>query len=329
MALRDMANELTSIPKMSGIFAQTLANRALQKIYDESSWSFQMGESGWLAPNLIDAGTVTLTVGSDQVVGDATAAAAWLAISGLPLITQRQFRLSGYAIYNIIAFNGANTITLDRPWMEAVFGAGQDYEMYQVYYPAPVADFKRFITVRDFTNDANLDFWSWKAKQAYLADADPQRSIYQNPELVVPWGVDQRGVGTPNVSATVGRMLFELWPHQVTQLPLSLYFVRNGLLLVNPEDAAPYPLTDELVLWRAKELAYEWKASQKGEDSQRGSGADWLLLMQAAHLEYKDRLKDIKMRDRDLLDAFLTKVKRPGSVQGGPFYSAITGRATV
>src|ERR1039458_4842802 len=94
MALRDITNELTIIPKMSGIFAQTLADRSLQKIYDESSWSFQMGESGWLAPNLIDAGTVTLTVGSDQVVGDATAAAAWLAISGLPLITQRQFRLS-------------------------------------------------------------------------------------------------------------------------------------------------------------------------------------------------------------------------------------------
>jgi len=302
-----------------------------------------MGESGWITPTLISDGTATFTLGSTQVVGDAVAKAAWNAIVPPPLITQRQIRNPSYNLYNIVGYDpNTGTITLDRPWMEPAatgFGYGQGgygqggyggsgayapYWMYQAYYPAPVADFKRFVTIQDFTNGWYLDFSSYKAKQEYLAYEDPQRTIFQDSIRVVPWGADQR----PN-SATLGWMLFELWPHQTAQLPYSLYFVRNGSLLSNPSDTVPYPLTDELVLWRAKEMVYEWKESQKGEDAQRGAGANWQFLMKAARLEYEDRLKDIRAKDRDLLDAFMRKIIRQKNTIGAPYFSAVTNQATV
>lgn len=320
---RDMWSELRGSGGQFPVpLAQTYINRALRKIQDESTWSFQLGESGWITPGLITAGTVTTNIGNTNVVGNATAAAAWAALPAPYLITQLQFRLPAYAIYNIVGLTGGNTLVLDRPWMEPA-GASQTYQMYQAYFPAPVKDFRRWMVVIDKTNAAKL--WHTRYKQTDLQHMDPQRTIFQNPTDVVPYETDMRA----NTS-TPGYMLFELWPHQLAKnFPYYLYYVRSGPLLLKGTDTVPEPLTEELVIWRAKVMLYEWKASQMGEDVKRGSGADWKFLMQAADAEFKERLKDIRKIDRDRVDNFVTRILRRVPSRGAPFFSAITGQASV
>ena len=323
MAYRDMTAELCGrIPKLPRNLSGTFINRALENICDKSAWSFQLGEGAWLTPKVITTGKATTTLGSNIVTGDAFAAPAWIAGSTMiQPITARQFRAPAYSLYNIIKFDGVNTLTLDRPWLEPAVGA-ISYQIYQAYYPAPVQNFKRFLAVRDFTNAADLNFWQFF--QSSLAADDPQRTVFNNPDRVVPYKQDTR-----TGSATLGWMMYELYPHQLAQLPYALYYLTRSPKLVSPTDTVPYPLTEEVVLDRARVLAYEWKESQKGEEVTRGSGANWPLLMQAAEKLYDSRIAEIRKIDRDLADSFLTKISRMQNVPGAPFYSAITGSATV
>lgn len=334
MAFRDIYSEIRALPKMNLPFAQTLTNRALEKIYDESIWSFQLGESGWVTPGIVAAppltttsgGTITTTFGSNKIVGDAQASAAWASISPNFPITTMQIRLPAYAIYSIIAQQlntpsaGLTTLTIERPWMEP-YGVGLAYMMYQCYFPAPTSGFKRWLAVRDFTNAANL--WTRKNTQESLDAQDPQRTVFQNPSNVVPYKIDTR----PG-SSTLGRMLFELYPQPLSNLPYALYFVGNPDSLVNPGDQVQPPLTDELVIYRAKEQAYLWCEENKGRYPELQK-SDWGFLAQAANELYKDRIKDIRKTDRDLSDAFVSTLRRKGLTQGGPFFSAITGEANV
>lgn len=335
MAFRDMVGEIRGLPKMNLPLAKTLVNRGLQKILDENLWSFQLAESGWITPLPIAAqnipgGLITVNTFDDVIVGDANAAAAWAAIpSGYP-ITSFQIRFPAYALYSIIDYEvdvpsvGLATLTLDRPWMEPS-GANRSYQMYQAYYPAPSqredARFKRWLAVRDFTNAASLDWWSYK--QQDLDATDPQRTIFNNPARVVPLKLDNR----PG-SATLGRMLFELYPGPLQNLPYALYFVEDPPELENPNDELPAPLTEELVLYRAKEQAYIWAEENKGRYPELMK-TDWGFLMQASSEFFKDRIKDIRKRDRDLVDSFVTVIRRKFPTIGGPFYSAVTGGASV
>jgi hypothetical protein len=194
-------------------------------------------------------------------------------------------------------------LTLDRMWMEPTSGPGQPYMIYQAYFAAPVKDFRKFIEVRDTTNARRLNYWSFS--QADLAREDPQRTCFADPRYVVPCGVDTR----PG-SSTQGYPMFELWPQQLSYVPYSFSYRRRGQELVNPLDTVPYPLTEELVMHRAKEVLYLFKEAQKGEDMQRGSGANWLLLAQAAKSEYDDILDKIRAIDANLHNDFLTHVER-------------------
>jgi hypothetical protein len=79
----------------------------------------------------------------------------------------------------------------------------------------------------------------------------------------------------------------------------------------------PYPLNEELVLWRAKEIAYLWKESQKGDGVERGSGADWKFLAESAHDEYMRRLKTVKLIDVGMGDLYWSKFNRTANQQNG------------
>jgi hypothetical protein len=320
MSFQGMTQRLMGeIPGLGVDLAGAQINEALGKVYDEQNWSFQVQEAGWLTPGLMFAsggqsqGTITTTAYSASVVGDATAAALWIAMTGRPLITELQIRSPYYSLYNIIAFDGANTLTLDRPWMEPE-GSGQAYMMYQSYFPAPVSDFKRFIAIRDTTNNAYLDYWSLTQKD--LAVLDPERTIFDEPSNVVPYQVDAR-VG----SATLGSMLYELYPHPLSILPYTYSYLRRGPLLSLPADMIPSPLTEEVVLWRGKEVACLWKEANKGEGQRRDMGTDWKFLAAAADKEYVKCLKPVKDRDRDLFELYFSRFVRGGVIgsDGEPF----------
>lgn len=310
MPFVDMQNELTVDLALPRALAKTMVNRALGLIYDEQMWSFQAGESGWLTPGLVlsgnvsgvslSAGLITLVPYTNQVTGNAIASAAWASLSGRPLLTQLQIRSPSYALYNIVSVSfavpTAAVLTLDRAWMEPVpaGGAGMGYMLYQAYFPAPVADFKRFTAIRDTTNASPINFWRLGKKD--LAVMDPQRTRFGQPSDAVPYQIDSR----PG-SATFGQMLYELWPHPLSVLPYAFNYLRRGPTLVNLTDTVPMPLTEELVMWRAKEQGYVWKESQKGEGVERGSGANWQFLAGDANAQYKLLLKAVKDTDRDLM----------------------------
>lgn len=324
MSFNGMVQRLTTeVPGLPASYATTLLNEALGMIYDAQNWSWQLGVGGWLSPGLLfasigggtgpgtSAGTVTFTPYSAKVIGDATASAEWAAYTGNPLFTQLQIRSPFYSLYSIISYDGVSTITLDRPWMEPG-GVGQAYMIYQAYFTVPVTDFKRFIAIRDTTNSSPMDFWT--KSQTDLAYDDPERTIFDNPVYVVPYEPAQ-SAGT----AIFGNMQFELWPHPLSVFPYSLNYLRRGPLLVNPGDTLPYPLTEEALLWKAKECSYLFKEAQKGEDMLRGSGADWRFLSQAAAAEYEKRIKPIKDRDRDLIDLYFTRYQPDLYANGAPF----------
>jgi len=322
MAFQDLKFRLIGdVPGLPALLAGTLINEALVKIFDEQMWSFQCKESGWLTPgllfssNMLSTGTITATAYSDKIVGDATAAAKWVAYTGTPALTQYQIRVPQYSLYNIIAFDNVNTFTLDRPWMEPSGGA-MSYMIYQAYFPVPVADFKRFFEIRDVTNAAPMDYWTYSKRD--LSIMDPQRTIFDQPGFVVPYGPDAR-IG----SSTLGYMLMELWPHPLSIQPYSFSYLRRGSLLTLNSDTLPWPLNEELVAWRAKEVAYLWKEAQKGDGMQKGSGADWRFLAQAANAEYRDKLKEVKRLDRDLMELYFNRFVRDANPQstGEPFFS--------
>lgn len=210
-------------------------------------------------------------------------------------------------------------LTIDRPWMEPAQTNG-NYLIYQAYYPWP-AGYKRAFAIRDVTNNNSMDFWS--KTQIDLANDDPQRTIFDQPYFVVPWGPDTR----PG-SATYGQLLTELWPHPVSTLPYSYMCQANWPPLSLPTDTLPYPLTEELVKERAQELLCIWKEMQKGDDQERGSGTNWQWAAAAHKKVYDEALKEIRIMDRHLIELYFTKAQRVPPFFGEPFAS-VNGNVNV
>lgn len=118
MSLYTMMNEVNGmVPRCPYDYTRTIVNRALQDVYRQSLWSFQMFESNWSSPAAIGSpsgqsnsgGTCTVVAGSNLVVFDPLLATPAInAIGFFPSpVTQRQFRIGIGTIYNIWALNGA------------------------------------------------------------------------------------------------------------------------------------------------------------------------------------------------------------------------------
>lgn len=326
-----MAKSLAlEIPNVSEILAKTKINEALGKIYDETDWSFQTKTGGWYVAGLrASTGTVTINPFDTTVTGDAVATAAWAALSGRPLLTELQFRNPSYNLYDIVAYDPAGappfaTLTLDRPWAEPTKGAGQQYYIYQAYFPVPVTDFRKFIDISDFTDNDYVDFWSYSQDDLSLLDAQRLNFGPGVPTYAVPFDTDSR----PN-SATLGNVRYEIWPHNLSTYQYSFVYRRRGPQLVANQDTILYPLTEELVMWRAKEVLYQYKEAQKGEQVQRGSGADFRFLAEAAAKEYNGVLRQIRAIDANLHNTFKTFPKRRTLQSADGYSTERTGQLNV
>jgi len=212
------------------------------------------------------------------------------------------------------------TITIDRPWVEPPQNFS-NYALYQAYYPVP-ANFRKWMDIRDTQNNEQMDWWSYT--QIDLSVEDPQREIYDQPTEVVPYGTDTR----PG-SATYGQLLVELWPHPISQLSYTFQCQCNLPPLVNPNDTIAYPLSEELVRQRTYEMCCLWKEGSKGNDMERGSGANWLFLAKAYHEEYKDLLRQARIADRNLMEMYFTKARMTAPFNGGEPYTNTNGTANV
>lgn len=324
-----MAKQVTGdAPGIPLVLAARFVNEALKLIYDEQRWSFQVKEDGWLTPGLLGGfskafqspGSITVARYATTIYANAVATTFWASLVGRPFLTEQQVRVPAYSLYNIIDYYqpGDNpddpttpfaTLIIDRPWMEPA-QTDAIYMIYQAYFPVPVEEFRKFGVIRDTTNNWFLNFW--QRDQQWLSVNDAQRTVFDNPTFAIPYEVDQR----PG-SATLGHMLYELWPHPLSILPYTLSYVWQGPLMKKPNDRPPYPLNDELVIWRTLERAYLWKESQKGDGLQRGSGADWRFLAGDAFEQYKMRLKTVKLLDAGLGDLYWAKFNRAATWNDG------------
>lgn len=323
-----MYSELSgAVPKIPIDYCKTLVNRAWADVRRKNLWSFQLFEGNWVSPGLINAGTVTATVGLTTVVFDATASAAIsaVALSGpFPTnIIQRQFRIGLSTIYNIWAYSvdggGIVTLTLDRPYADSG-GAGQTYIILQCYYAAPMQDFLCWINVRDIINFNDLDFWT----NRYEIDLrDPQRTIFYLPTNCVYYQQDQNPA-----SQTYGVPMFELWGQPSYILTYQLYGIRKGTALVNDNDNLPSAIGEDAVMALARMYAYEWAEAQKG-DMPRNAGSDFRFLTQLAKAEYDRLSKDYRRQDKELVDNWFA-VRRNRSWLGNldGYYNSISNSAS-
>jgi hypothetical protein len=329
MSLGTVAMNLTRLVPDSPLpRCQTAVSRALEAIYNQVDWSWSKGFGGWLAPGILfDTGSFTTTPYSNQVVADAYATAALIAHTGRPFLTELQYRNPGYAIYDIVEYDyntinpGFVTLTLDRPWMEPTTGPGQPFSIYQAYFVAPVQDFRKFISIQDFTNDQSIDFWS--KTQADLANDDPQRQDFSIPLYAVPAGIDQRAD-----SSTYGWQRFELWPHQGNYCPYTLNFRREGQLPQTQNDwqtmVPQAPITEHMLEFKAKEILLLDKAAEM-EVKVPGSGKGMMLLSTMAQKTYYELFGQVLSIDLNLDGENLTRTHQPGKWQAGQPYATMGG----
>lgn len=324
--LSDMIFELMgSVAGVDAAYAKTLVNEAWGDVRRLGGWSFQLFETGFTVPGALSTGTVTLQFGNPSVIGDANAAAAWLT-PGIgsqfgSLLTQRQFRSGGTSgagtMYDIVAFDGANTLTLNRPFTDpltslAASVATQKYMIYQPYIAAPYKDFARWLSVFDIANSGWLFV---KGNRREVGLTDPQRQIFSNPDRLLALGEDTRGQGTATPSSTLGFERYELWPGPQNQYLYQAWGLRNGADLVNLSDTLPVGVPESMVKARARARCYEQAEANKDPQNPRGAGADFRFLMGAADKQFAAELKQARLRDRDRFDAFYTTMHR---FRGGP-----------
>jgi hypothetical protein len=319
------------VSKLPISFAPTLINRAWREIRERNLWSFNLYESVFITPPVVNSGTVTVVQGTSMVTFDLAVAVPALlasqAANPFSPITVRQFRSGtggGFGgIYNIIALNfGTGVATLDRVMGEPS-GTNVAYLVFQDYYTPPFKDHRLWLSVRNPTLflDMELDM-----TRSWVDERDPQRTWYQFPTHVIPWGIDLRGQGTINASATLGFPLFELWGVPVSPYTYQCYGLRSGTDLVNPTDALPLQVGEDLVIAKAKVYAYEWAEANKSM-APRMTGPDYKFLIGLAAEETKRLLTMYRLRDKDFIDNWFSSRGPALASRAYGYYNTIAGFA--
>lgn len=320
-----MCSELRgSVPKLPIAFTRTLINRAYRVIRESNLWSFQLYQSTWITPQMVNTGTVTLTIGSANITFDANAIAAinaWQAANPYTLVTQQQFRNSAFGgIYSIISYNSSTgAAVLDMPYADQTAGAGCSYQLYQLYYVPPFKDHLTWISVRNPSMFLDLDLTTTRAE---IDSMDPQRTWYQFPSRVVPLGADLRGLNTSTPSSTLYYPMYELWGQPVVPFTYQCYGIRRGTPLVNPIDTVPPCMDEELVLALARRYAYEWAEANK-DMAPRAAGPDFKFLMGLTLKEFGDLKTLYRKQDKEFVNNWLAQRGGQAQARGIGYYNTL------
>lgn len=330
--LIDMTSEITElVPAMSRVRAKTLVNRAWKYVQDSCLWSFQLGIGGFSTPQVTTGGSISATLGSDLITGDATASAAWLALPFYWNPTVQQIRAQGFSIYSVIALDSTDpnavVLTLDRPFVDPLpFFTGVGYEMFQAYIAAPVG-FKRWLNIADMFNCWALDIWT---SERTVLLADPAKLYTSNPAMALPLGQDQRGAGTVNASATLGQQLYELYPNPQTEISYQTYFVAEAPYLVNNSDTLASPIDEELVTQKALTWAYRDSEARRDIMAAKGAGANFMGLKKESESDFLARLKTLRLLDRDAVDSYMVNMKSAlAGFSNMPYFNPLSGTANM
>lgn len=313
MAYADYVAELVgTVPRMSALHAGQVLQRAWRRVRDGRQWSFQFVTDAQLfCPNAIVGGSVSATFGSNKVIADAAAAAAFNAVAGAnpPLASPilgvgRQLRvgsLNGISTptgpnYNIVAWDGIDTLTIDKPYGEYTVHQA-DYQVLKCYYapppPPPFQNFEpdlKFVRYHVITNKysgyaifgPNL-YWS----QAQLNAIDPQRGGQGDAYIMANYGTNQKG-----------QPVMELYPNPVRFTTYSATYESRWPDLSPTQDLpqVSFELPD-LLMFKSKSLAADWALANVNTYPELQQ-TNWVAYRQIQDAEYKDsRIECYKQDD--------------------------------
>lgn len=276
MSWATMSAELQGMVPIPPAFAPTLVNRAWKSVQREWLWSFLYKDFSIPTPAITSAGSVALVPGLSTIVGNAAAVAAWNLIpSYTPLIGQ-QFRIGTGTIYNIIGFAGSS-LTLDRPYVDTGTGVSA-YQIYQVYFNAPVKNFLWFESIKDPVTGYSIRTTMTRTE---ADDVDPQRLQTNFPNAVIPYQINL------NAGPFLGFPMYEMWPAPTSGLTYAATaYLRPGDFdntIPGVTDTVPPQLGEDVVMEMAKMKAYEWAIANPNAVPK---GADWKYLNGLALQEY-------------------------------------------
>lgn len=207
-------------------------NNSYSRALAAHDWSELRGAGGFYLDAPYTTGTVTVTEGSDQVVGAGT---AWTVADhqNLQLVVG-----SIGPFYDITSVDaGTQTLTLSRPYSGATT-AGAAYSIQLIYVVAP-SDFMHFT----FFADMGQDWWPLDRQmtQETLDVYDPRRrlSVSRPVQLV-------NTLPSPFTS-TLGRPRYELWPRPTGAVSYFFRYVRKLALLSDDADTIIYPMRGDVI----------------------------------------------------------------------------------
>lgn len=274
-----------------------MIQRSWSTIRDARNWSFLQEVCTIYCPTQVTAGTASITQFSDQVTLDATASAAFSAItlpSGLDQ-TALQIRFGGTGntsyvgqVFNIIAFDESTptavVLTLDREVAQPT-NASAGYQIYRCYIRPTVDDFLKWTAMVDMTNGWKLKL-NWTSVQ--FDGRDPQRMAQG---LSYYMGAFKGNPGSQP------KPQYELWPHPVQGQTFFGRFQRRGEDFTEDVETQSPIISDEIILTRA--LAYEaypWANASQGQFPAL-KGTNWLSLSLEERKHYMDLLTQAKRID--------------------------------
>lgn len=314
------------VPGIEFPFATTLVNRAWREVQRAYLWSFLYGL--WAIPTLVPVtgGTVTTSPNQNTVVGDATASAAWQAISNVTPIGSLQFRIGTGTIYDIVNFDGVSTLTLGQPFVDPGAGAGLGYQIQSSYFSPPVSDFLWFESLTDPVTGYDIDI---DTLREYADQKDPQRIQPGWPYAAIPYGINMY-----STSSYYGFPRIELWPLPTVGYTYTGTYFRSGSDFASLSDTVNPMLGEDVVMAKAKYYAYEWKAANSGNSKRLGSSvvanygaSGTAYLMSQADKQYQALLNTYILKDETFSKRHVLNGPSQGFLSTLPWVSQQTNLA--
>lgn len=164
---------LTRCPSAGPVLAQNLVKNAFRRIAESARWSWLIKPGQFIVPQLYNAGTVSVNIGSTFVTGVGT---TWT-----QAMVGQQFRIGQVApIYDIQQVLSTTQLLLNQPWASINNLSGVAYQIYQCYFQAP-ADFHAFTTLWDPLYNWQLNL---NVDQRMINAYDAQRANFQQAYVV-------------------------------------------------------------------------------------------------------------------------------------------------
>lgn len=191
-----------------------------------------------------------------------------------------------------------SSITLSRVFTESS-AANTNALLYRVYYSPLTTDFHRLDHLTDSITGYEFGYEIYPISD--LDEMDPQRSSTTEPYYLFLHHFD----------SVTGLPVYEMWPGPTVQRAYKATFWRLGVPFVNDTDSLPPQIPEELLLMRARILAYEWAEMNDPDPKRRQSYRDGKV-----YAKSKYSTEGQPGRPLGLLDQVMRRDENVGLIQG-------------